>query len=133
MEYTSTRSANVKADAREAITRGVAEDGGRFVPLSLPKLSADFWDKLCSQSFCERMQSIISLFADGIDVKGICEDVLTPPVLLQTDDGRYVLDLASGATGMADDIAYSVCARLIAACRKKAGEKKLALIPFAAR
>lgn len=132
MEYASTRSANVKTDAREAIARGVAEDGGRFVPLSLPKLSAEFWDKLCEQSFCERMQSILSLFADGIDVKGICEDALEEagPVLYRTDDFRYVLDLASGATGMADDIAYAVCARLLAACRKKAGEKRLALLPF---
>ncbi len=134
MEYSSTRSANVKTNSREAIARGVAEDGGKFVPLSLPKLSTEFWDKLCAQNFCERTQSLLSLFVLGIDVKGICEDALATagdsPVLLQTKESRYVLDLASGATGMADDIAYAVSARLLSACRKKEGAERPALVPF---
>lgn len=132
MEYTSTRSTGARASFREAVARGVAEGGGRFVPLSLPELSAEFWDKLCAQSFRERMQSILCLFADGIDVKSVCEAAPCEAgyVLLQIEDGRYTLDLASGATGMADDVAYAVCARLLAACRKSMGADRPALVPF---
>ena len=43
MNYTSTRNANIKVSAATAISQGISEDGGLFVPESIPALSkADF-------------------------------------------------------------------------------------------
>ena len=43
MNYTSTRDASVKVSSAMAISQGISEDGGLFVPEFIPKLSdADF-------------------------------------------------------------------------------------------
>ena len=39
LQYKSTRNDNVTVTASEAILKGLADDGGLFVPVSLPKLS----------------------------------------------------------------------------------------------
>ena len=51
--YKSTRNSNLKVTASEAILKGLAPDGGLFVPSELPKLDAleylfdsfDHWEK----------------------------------------------------------------------------------------
>ena len=43
MNYTSTRDASVKVSSAMAISQGISEDGGLFVPEFIPKLTdADF-------------------------------------------------------------------------------------------
>ena len=39
MLYTSTRNNTLRVEASEAITRGISEDGGLFVPVEIPQLS----------------------------------------------------------------------------------------------
>ena len=42
--YKSTRSNDVEVTASQAILKGLADDGGLFVPESLPALEADMDD-----------------------------------------------------------------------------------------
>ncbi|MBO7690106.1 MAG: hypothetical protein J6T14_04650, partial [Clostridia bacterium] len=39
MLYTSTRDKSLRVEASEAMTRGISEDGGLFVPVDIPTLS----------------------------------------------------------------------------------------------
>ena len=50
--YTSTRNSDEKATASQAILKGLAGDGGLFVPDSLPKLDVDM-DTLAKMSYQE--------------------------------------------------------------------------------
>ena len=38
MKYTSTRNNAVSVDAAKAISQGISEDGGLFVPMSFPQI-----------------------------------------------------------------------------------------------
>ena len=42
--YKSTRNSNLKVTASEAILKGLAPDGGLFVPSALPKLDVSMSD-----------------------------------------------------------------------------------------
>ena len=42
--YKSTRNSNLKVTASEAILKGLAPDGGLFVPSELPKLDVSMSD-----------------------------------------------------------------------------------------
>ena len=50
--YKSTRSNDVEVTASQAILKGLADDGGLFVPESLPALEADM-DTLAGMSYQE--------------------------------------------------------------------------------
>ena len=41
MKYNSTRNKNTVVTAAQAISQGISEEGGLFVPQELPKYSAD--------------------------------------------------------------------------------------------
>ena len=43
--YKSTRNSNLKVTASEAILKGLAPDGGLFVPSELPKLDVTMSDR----------------------------------------------------------------------------------------
>ncbi|MBO6010849.1 MAG: hypothetical protein J6P71_03505, partial [Oscillospiraceae bacterium] len=46
MRYVSTRNAKAFVSASEAITRGLAEDGGLYLPESIPALEPDFVSRM---------------------------------------------------------------------------------------
>ena len=41
MYYKSTRNSDIKVESAVAITQGISEDGGLFVPESIPELTMD--------------------------------------------------------------------------------------------
>ena len=59
MEYTSTRNDQLSVQAAEAILRGIAPDGGLFVPKQFPSLPVEEGLDL---SYPETAQKVISLF-----------------------------------------------------------------------
>ena len=60
--YKSTRSTEGTLKASEAILKGLADDGGLFVPENLPKLSEEKIMSLCDMSYAERAYEIFRLF-----------------------------------------------------------------------
>ena len=52
LHYTSTRNSDVKVTASQAILRGLAPDGGLFVPVKLPSLDVSL-DKLKDMAYQE--------------------------------------------------------------------------------
>ena len=54
MQYHSTRGLKENISAAEAIIRGLAPDGGLYVPDSFPHISTDEIEALCRLDYRER-------------------------------------------------------------------------------
>ena len=62
MKYFSTRSGSERVSAAEAIIRGLAPDGGLYVPESIPCLSPDDFAELCELDYRERAARVMAPF-----------------------------------------------------------------------
>lgn len=64
MNYFSTRCTTKTSPktSAEVIKQGLAEDGGLFMPESIPQIDFPFIEKLCNLSYPERAAEILSLF-----------------------------------------------------------------------
>ena len=59
MKFTSTRSLQSLTSA-EAISRGIASDGGLFVPENFPPISPESAKELCTATYKERAEKILA-------------------------------------------------------------------------
>ena len=62
MKYISTRGNGERIESAEAILKGIADDGGLFVPEEIPKITLNFIGELTKLSYEERAKRILSLF-----------------------------------------------------------------------
>ena len=60
MMYVSTRDSNNKCSSAQAISDGIAKDGGLFVPEYIPSLTKDDFDKIGEMSYEERAAFVLS-------------------------------------------------------------------------
>ncbi len=125
--YTSTRNSDEKATASQAILKGLAGDGGLFVPDSLPKLDVDM-DTLSKMSYQETAYEVMKLFLtdfteeelkhcinSAYDSKFDTEEIAP----LVDADGAYYLELFHGATIAFKDMALSILPYLMTTAAKK--------------
>ena len=61
IQYISTRDTNNRVTASQAILKGIAEDGGLYVPTALPEVTLD-WEVLKTQSYQEIAIEIFNRF-----------------------------------------------------------------------
>ena len=59
--YTSTRNANEKVTASQAILKGLADDGGLFVPETIPALDVSI-DELANMTYQETAYAVMKQF-----------------------------------------------------------------------
>ena len=124
--YKSTRS-NETATASQAILKGLASDGGLFVPVTLPKLGVDI-DELKTMSYQEVayvvMKEFLTDFTEEVlkncinkayDSKFDTEEIA--PIVKA--DGAYYLELFHGATIAFKDMALSILPHLLTTSAKK--------------
>ena len=62
MNYISTRGHNCAVTSARAIIKGLAEDGGLFVPENIPIIDEKFLTSLLDLSYQERAKKILSLY-----------------------------------------------------------------------
>ena len=62
MNYFSTRGATERVSSAEAILKGLASDGGLYVPAAFPQVSLSEIEALAPLSYEERAERILSLF-----------------------------------------------------------------------
>lgn len=138
MFYISTRSADVKLTAAEAIKQGLALDGGLFVPTEIPTMTMEEIESLTDKSYAERAYDVLSKFltdyseqelkacitnayGTGFDV----EEVAPVKVL---DGGRSCLELWHGPTSAFKDMALQILPHLLVNAIEKTGEKSKIVI-----
>ena len=104
--YRSTRDDSVKVTASQAILKGLAGDGGLFVPDSLPKLDVDM-DTLAKMSYQETAYEVMKLFLTDFteeELKHCINSAYdkkfdTPEIApLVHKAGAYYLELFHGST-----------------------------------
>lgn len=126
MNFSSTRGGKEILSPMDAILKGIASNGGLFVPNELPKV--DYKDFIKNKSkFQDISTSILSAFFDeytGEEINNIanqayatfdCDDIA--PIKSVGDD--YVVELFHGETLAFKDVALSVLPRLMSLALKK--------------
>lgn len=124
--YKSTRS-NQTVKASEAILKGLASDGGLFVPVTLPKLNVSI-DELKDMSYQEVAYAVMKEFLTDFteeelkdcinkayDKKFDTEEIAP----LVKADGAYYLELFHGPTIAFKDMALSILPHLLITSAKK--------------
>ncbi|MFA5849877.1 MAG: threonine synthase [Bacteroidales bacterium] len=103
MQLYSTNNRNNIVSFSDAVVKGIADDGGLFLPVSIPTLPQSFFKDIESLSF-QDIAYIISkeLLKDEIsdnDLKNIISGSLDFPVpLVKLGEGLHILELFHGPT-----------------------------------
>lgn len=125
--YKSTRDNSVKVKASEAILKGLANDGGLFVPESIPTFDVSL-DKLKEMSYKEVAYEVMKLFLTDFTEEELKDciakaydekfdtDEIAP--LVKANDAYY-LELFHGATIAFKDMALSILPHLLTTSAKK--------------
>ncbi len=133
MQYFSTRNQNVKKKASEAILRGIAEDGGLYLPESLS--AARFpMEKLAHMSPKDISVAVLSLLLGRDDL--FCEEGSLESAVARAYDGQfenedyaplskvgssYVMELYHGPTCAFKDVALRMLPQLLTEAKRTQG------------
>lgn len=125
--YQSTRGKGEPVTASQAILKGLSDDGGLFVPTSIPKLDVPM-EKLSKMTYQETAYEVMSrLLTDFTEEelkncinKAYDEKFDTSEIApLHQADGAYFLELYHGATIAFKDMALSILPHLMTTAAKK--------------
>jgi len=131
--YISTRGENHNFCAAEAIKAGIATDGGLFVPMSVPKITAKWLTELINIDYRKRAFKILQLFlTDYSDEElTLCietayttakfDDAAIAP-LVPISDNKFVLELWHGPTSAFKDMALQILPQLLSTALRKTNE-----------
>ncbi len=132
MLYVSTRGSGPVTSA-QAIVRGIAPDGGLYVPVNLPRVGEDFVRDLAEVSYPERAARVLKLLLEDFS----SEELLSmareayarfeggcPAPVTALKSGVRVLELFHGPTMAFKDMALQMLPRLMRAAALKTGEKR---------
>ena len=139
MNYISTRGASAPVSSAEAIKKGLAPDGGLYMPETLPRFEKGMLDELRKMSYPERAAKILSLFLTDYDPKRLAADCQAAyskekfpaesAAPLRLSDSRVaVLELWHGPTSAFKDMALQIMPYLLSRALEMTGEKKKAHI-----
>jgi threonine synthase len=137
LQYTSTRSNDVKLSSAEAIVKGIADDGGLYVPGHIPQIDRSFTD-IAEMDYSELSLYILGKFLPDFTPEEIkhCIDKAydekfdTPEIApLKKVGDMFFLELYHGATSAFKDMALSILPHLLrAAARKNGIEKEIVIL-----
>ena len=125
--YQSTRSTGKKVTASQAILKGLADDGGLFVPDAIPQLDVPL-DEIAKMNYQETAYQVMKQFFTDFtqeelekcierayDAKFDTKEIAP----LVEKDGVYYLELFHGATIAFKDMALSILPHLLTTSAKK--------------
>ena len=140
MNYFSTRDTKRTQGktSAEVIKQGIAEDGGLFVPESIPQIDLDFIKNIGTLTYSERAAKVLSLYLTDYTYDELLDcakkayddnfgDFAAPVSSFIGDDLR-VLELWHGPTCAFKDMALQIMPRLLSLALKKTGEERCAYI-----
>ncbi len=138
MNYISTRTENCEAStSASVIKRGLAPDGGLFVPESIPTLSQSDVESLIPMSYPERAAWVLSKFLTDYSYDELLsaaqgayseEKFHGPAAPISKVGDSFFLELWHGPTSAFKDMALQIMPRLLSLSLSKTGEEKDAFI-----
>ena len=138
MRYVSTRNGSEAVSASQAIIRGIAPDGGLYVPETIPQIDEAFIRGLCLLNYRGRAVEVLGLYLEefsGNELAAIADasygdnfdsEAVAPLHILDGDTA--VLELWHGPTSAFKDMALQIMPRLLTASLRKNGETRTASI-----
>ena len=127
MQFQSTRDPNTIVSSSEAILRGLAPDGGLFVPTAFPKAELEDWKSL---SYPELAQKVLAGFLTDYDPAFLGEAAAATygdafagkaGYVQKVHDGLYSLELWHGPTCAFKDYALQLMPKLLVQAKKNLG------------
>lgn len=139
MFYESTRGGVKSVLSAEAIKKGLAEDGGLFVPASGVELTIEDIGKLSEMSYQERAIFILKHFMDDYTDEEIADCVTSAYTknkfgsseiapLHKLNENVHILELWHGPTCAFKDMALQILPHFMVKAMKKTGEKSKIVI-----
>lgn len=139
MLYKSTRNSNIKVESSVAITQGISEEGGLFVPESIPELSLDEVKYLSGLNYSCRAAYVFKKFLTDFtdDEIQYCTDNAYSEKNFETEsiaeisqlfDGTYMLELWHGPTCAFKDMALQILPYFLTTSAKKINLNKKIVI-----
>lgn len=132
--YKSTRGDNRLYKFSEIILKGIAPDGGLFVPAKIPKIPKKDFPSLMGKSYQELCFYLINLFETDFSKDLLRKIILRaysnnfdhPQVapLIHLKDQQYILELWHGPTSAFKDIALQLTAYLFSESLKRESRKR---------
>ena len=139
MHYVSTRDADRRLTASEAIIEGLSRDGGLYLPEQIPQITLAQIEALAKLPYPQRAAKLMKLYLDEFteeELLGFAEKAYGPekfdtpaaaPVV-NTEAGVWVQELWHGPTCAFKDMALQMLPYLLTASLQKTGEKKTVCI-----
>lgn len=128
--YTSTRNNQLRVSASQAILQGISEEGGLFLPITLPRMAFD-WAQLKDASYQEIALKVLKEFlADFTEAelqncidkaynqKYSAEEIVP---LKEVKEGVFALELFHGPTIAFKDMALTILPHLMRLAAEKQG------------
>ncbi len=121
MKFLSTRGKDFAVNGAEAIARGLAHDGGLFVPENFPSVYSKI-DELLDKDYAGRAAIVIGSFLDEYDSEKLltaCENAYArfedsdPAPVVRVDDDLYIMELFHGPTLAFKDVALTLLPYLL--------------------
>jgi len=135
MQYFSTRNKSARISSAQAIVRGLAQDGGLYVPEFIPVVTDDELKGLCSNSYRERAVLVMSKYLEDFSIdelRGFAEkaygsnydDANCAAPLKIYDSNTAFLELWHGPTCAFKDMALQMLPHLLTASIRKCSEER---------
>jgi len=118
IKYYSTNHKAPEVDFREALLRGLAPDGGLYMPFPIPKMTNLEMEGFSEMDYPSMAFTILNKFLSSSiesgDLKSLCHDAYNFEVPLEkVVNNTYILRLDQGPTASFKDFAARMMARLM--------------------
>ena len=118
MQYYSTSNRQFTASLEQAVTKGLAPDGGLYMPEGLPRLPQAFLRNMSAMTLQEMAYAIASFALKGDVPADVLHDIVFDAFafdipLVKTAGGNYVLELFHGPSMAFKDVGTRFMARLL--------------------
>jgi threonine synthase len=133
LKFYSTNNKNCIVSFREAVFKGIADDGGLFMPREIPRLPASFWQNVHHLSFHQIATEIAYPFLSE-DISREELEVLIADAfhfeapLVPLNDTLSILELFHGPTLAFKDFGAQFMARLVAFFNRKDNQELTILV-----
>ncbi len=135
MNYASTRNSSLSVTSAHAIVKGLSDEGGLYIPKSIPALSEEEITSLCGKSYVERAYEVFSRFLTDFTEEELrhCVESAYNTKNFDTDNiseitklngGRYILELWHGPTCAFKDMALQILPYFLTTSAKKTVDGK---------
>ena len=128
--YKSTRNSSIRVESAAAIAKGISEEGGLFVPETIPSISMDELKSLAGMNYAQRAAFVFSKYlTDYTDAElRYCTESAYTTKAFDTEniaeiahlfEGTYMLELWHGPTCAFKDMALQILPYFLTTAVKK--------------